>query len=205
MEVLIPFKPVNPKSRLSDVLSLEERKKLVRVMLLDVLDVLNKFDCSVKVLSSHPFDLHGVEVCVDSQSLDDAINSRIGNETAVIMSDLVLLNEKTVEKFFNTEGDVVIAPGRRGGTNMLLIRDNRFRVSYHYCSFLKHIAIAERLGLKAVVFDSFYASVDVDSKDDLLEVLIHGKGKRTYEYLKSIGFDVKFDKDPKLVRYGKEL
>ncbi|RLI86819.1 MAG: 2-phospho-L-lactate guanylyltransferase [Archaeoglobales archaeon] len=197
MLILIPFKPVNPKSRLSEILSDREREGLAKAMLLDVLDSL---DGDVRIISTHPFNLEGYDVEVDERELDVAVNSRIEGETAVIMSDLPLINKKVVEEFFDTKGDVVIAPGRRGGTNMILIRDPRFKVSYHYCSFLKHVEIAKSLNLRVEIFDSFYASVDVDTPEDLLEILIHGRGKRSYVYLHSIGFRLKFEREPNILR-----
>jgi 2-phospho-L-lactate guanylyltransferase len=200
MLVLIPFKPVNPKTRLSEVMKRGEREKFARCMLLDVLNALSGFDCDVKILSTHPFQIEGYEVVVDSRELDEAVNSRIEGETAVIMSDIPLINPETLRRFFESEGDVVIAPGRKGGTNMILIRDRKFRVRYYYCSFLRHLEIAESLGLKCTVFDSFYASVDIDTPDDLLELMIHGRGKKSHEFLHSIGFRIKYEREPKLVR-----
>jgi 2-phospho-L-lactate guanylyltransferase len=203
MKVVIPFKPSNPKSRLSSILSLEERVKLAKFMLLDVVDAVANFADRIVVLVPEGcnFSLDYAEVLEDSRSLDDAVNAQIEKDTAIIMSDLPLLNRSTLERFFNSDGDVVIAPGRKGGTNMLLIRDKRFRVSYHYGSFFKHLKIARKLGLKVEVFDSFYASLDIDDENDLLELLMHGKGKRSHDYLVSIGFSVDFsEKDPKLVR-----
>jgi len=200
MLVLIPFKPINPKTRLSVVMKREERESFARCMLLDVLNALSSFDFDIKILSTHPFQIEGYEVVVDSRELDEAINSRIRKETAVIMSDIPLINPEILERFFESEGDVVIAPGRKGGTNMILIRDRRFRVRYYYCSFLRHLELARDLGLNPTVFDSFYASVDIDTQDDLLELMIHGKGKKSYEFLHSIGFRIKYEREPKLVR-----
>ncbi len=201
MRVIIPFKLENPKSRLSSVLSLEERKNLAKNMLLDVVDVVSKFaDVTVLVPPKTHLDID-VDVEEDWRDLNSAINSRIKRDTAVIMSDLPLLNERVLERFFSLDGDVVMAPGRKGGTNMLLVRDERFRVSYHYGSFFKHISIAERLGLRVGILDSFYASLDIDEESDLLELLMHGRGKRSAEYLRSIGFEVDFSKkDPTLIR-----
>jgi len=202
MKVIIPFKLNNPKSRLSSILSLEERRKLAELMLEDVLDVVLKFTDNIIVLV--PENMHlslDVEVVEDRRDLNDAINSRIEKDTAIIMSDLPLLNYKVLKDFLNCDGDIIIAPGRRGGTNMLLIRDERFKVSYHYGSFLKHVEIAKKLGLKVEIFDSFYASIDIDNEQDLLELLIHGKGKKSYDFLLSIGFKLDLsNKEPKLVR-----
>ncbi len=202
MKALIPFKLKNPKSRLSSLLSLEERIELAKAMLMDVLDVVSEFADEVIVLAPPNTEIDlDVNVEEDERDLDSAVNSRISKNTAVIMADLPLLNFETLERFLECEGDVVIAPGRKGGTNMLLVRDERFRVSYHYGSFFKHVSIAEKLGLKVRVFDSFYASLDIDDESDLLELLMHGRGKRSWKFLREIGFDVDFsEKDPKLVR-----
>uniref|UniRef100_A0A7C3YFY1 2-phospho-L-lactate guanylyltransferase n=1 Tax=Geoglobus ahangari TaxID=113653 RepID=A0A7C3YFY1_9EURY len=199
MQIIIPFKPRNPKSRLSNILNEKERENLAFYMLLDVIDVCE----DAIILSSEECKrLEGYRVIVDKRSLDEAVTSFIKKgETAVVMSDLPLINKKILTSFLDSEGDVVIAPGRKAGTNMLLSRNRDFYTSYHYGSFLKHIDICRRLGLSYTVFDSFYSSVDIDEKEDLLELMIHGKGKKSYEYLKSLGFYVDFsEKDPKLRR-----
>jgi len=200
--IVVPFKPINPKSRLSGVLSEEERKKLAELMLIDVINALRAHELEIKVISTSKLDLDlEVEVVEDERSLDDCINSELEEvPKAVVMSDLPLLNSETLERFLNCEGDVVIAPGRKGGTNMLLVRKKGFRVSYHYCSFLKHLNIARSSGFRCRVFDSFYSSVDVDDESDLLELMIHGEGKLSRSYLEDIGFRIKFDRTPALVR-----
>ena len=199
MEIVIPFKPRNPKSRLSNVLNEEERENLAFHMLLDVMDACE----DAVILSSEECErLKGYRVIIDKRSLDEAVTSFIKRgETAVIMSDLPLINGKILRRFFECEGDIVIAPGRKAGTNMLISRHKDFYTSYHYGSFLKHINICRKLGLSYSIFDSFYSSVDIDEEGDLLELMIHGKGKRSYEYLESLGFYVDFsEKDPKLRR-----
>ena len=205
MKAIVPFKLKDPKTRLSNVLSLEERAELARRMLLDVLDVLAEFaEVVVLVPPKTELDLD-VKVEEDDRDLNSAINARLRRDTAVVMSDLPLINREVLRSFFESEGDVVLAPGRKGGTNMLLVRVDEFRVSYHYGSFFKHLEIAKRLNLRVSVFDSFYASVDVDDESDLLELMLHGRGKRSWDYLRSIGFEVDFSsKDPKLVRVFQE-
>ena len=200
MKIIIPFKANNPKSRLSSLLSEEERRELARLMLLDVIDAANPFG-DVLVLCPAEVELEGVEVVVDTSDLNTAINKLIDQvPVAVIMSDLPLLNEEVLMRFFETEGDVVIAPGRKGGTNMLLVRKRGFRVSYHYGSFFKHLEIALKSGMKAEIFDSFFSSVDIDDENDLLELMMHGEGKRSQKFLKDIGFSVSFEKTPRLER-----
>ncbi len=200
--IVIPFKPINPKSRLSSVLSEEEREEFAKLMLIDVINVLRAHELEIKVISTSKLDLDlEVELVEDQRTLDECINSELKEvPKAIVMSDLPLLNSETIERFLKSDGDVVIAPGRKGGTNMLLVRKEGFRVSYHYCSFLKHIEIAKSKGFSWKVFDSFYSSVDIDDESDLLELMIHGEGKLSKSYLEDLGFRIKFDKTPVLIR-----
>jgi 2-phospho-L-lactate guanylyltransferase len=77
-------------------------------------------------------------------------------------------------------------------------------VSYHFGSFFRHRKTAESKGLNFVLFDSFFASVDVDEPSDVLELMLHGEGKHSYQLLTSLGFYVDFSsKDPVLKRKEK--
>jgi len=204
MVIIVPFRPSNPKSRLANYLTPEEREGLALCMLRDVLSAV-KGEEVVVLLSEKNSSIEkeiSARVEVDTRPLSDAVNAILKPESAVIMSDLPLLTEEVVRKFLNCEGDIVIAPGRRGGTNMLLVR-KPFRVSYHYGSFLKHLNIARSMGLKPAIFDSFYASVDVDGYDDLLEVMLHGHGG-TKRFLERIGFRVVMEEEPRLIRDPQE-
>jgi 2-phospho-L-lactate guanylyltransferase len=212
MKIVIPFK-LGGKSRLSSVLSAEERKQLAKFMLLDVLSAIAFFKKQVVILVPRiTVELQKLKEYVqfydaifkeDPRRLDEAVNSFITEETSIIMADLPLLTPQILRKFFESKGKLVIAPGRKGGTNMLLIRDPRFRVSYHYGSFFKHLRIAEQLRIEATVFDSFYSSVDIDDESDLLELMLHGLGKKSWKYLMEIGFRVDFSqRDPAILRAG---
>ncbi len=201
MEIVIPFKPRDPKSRLANILSEDERRSLAFSMLFDVIDACG--EDNVTILSNAECDeISEFKVFIDSRSLDEAVTSFIKKfDVAIIMSDLPLINRKIVSEFLEIESEICIAPGRKAGTNMLLSRSRDFYTSYHYGSFLKHISICEKLGLSYSIFDSFFASVDVDEESDVLELMIHGKGKRSYEFLESIGFYVDFsEKEPRLLR-----
>ncbi|RLI75743.1 2-phospho-L-lactate guanylyltransferase [Archaeoglobales archaeon] len=203
MKIVIPFKARNPKSRLSNLLNEEERVNFAKSMLLDVIDAMPDMEILIVTPESIDIDFDKVtaknlRVLIDERSLDDAVNSLIDEEKeiAIIMSDLPLLNREVVDRFFNEEADVVVAPGRKGGTNMLLVRNSKFRVSYHYGSFFKHVKMAKELGLSCKIFDSFYSSIDVDEESDLLELLLHGEGKKSWKFLIDRGFRVEFKKDP---------
>jgi|Deesub1362A_J573_1020465.scaffolds.fasta_scaffold00288_27 2-phospho-L-lactate guanylyltransferase len=236
IRVVIPFKYTNAKSRLSGLLSREERQKLAEFMLVDVVDSLfslsskpqtsshfpsispshltshltpepsTSLDLKITIVSTTEIDIPSlkpeVAVKIDPRNLNDCVNEEIerGVPLAVIMSDLPLLSQNVLERFFRLPGDVVITPGRKGGTNMLLVRKKGFKVSYHYGSFFNHIKMAEKLGFTYTVYDSFYASIDIDDESDLLELLLHGKGKKSYSYLTELGFYVVFRKVPELRR-----
>jgi 2-phospho-L-lactate guanylyltransferase len=201
MRVVIPFKATNPKSRLSKILDESEREEFAKYMLLDVIESLKPFGYEIKIITPENVCVEGAEVCVDRRSLDECINDELKDvPVAVVMSDLPLLNPSTLKRFFESEGDVVIAPGKKGGTNMLLVRKKGFRVSYHYGSFFKHIKIAEELGFGYSIFDSFYSAVDIDDENDVLELMMHGINKKSRSYLERMGFKVEYLKEPRLVK-----
>lgn len=207
VQIIIPFKIQNPKTRLSSLLSLKERTQFVKSMLLDVLDVASVCTSNLFILSTDKINFinpRKVTILVDTQPLNDAINSILEEEIdeaiAIVMSDLPLLNPSILENFLSSEGDVVIAPGKKGGTNMILVRNKNFRTSYHYGSFFNHLEIARKMGLKATVFDSYFSGVDIDEECDIIELLMHGSGL-SKKYLESLGFFVDFTlKDPILGR-----
>ncbi|MFP3909324.1 MAG: 2-phospho-L-lactate guanylyltransferase, partial [Archaeoglobaceae archaeon] len=58
VKVVIPFKPQNPKSRLSDILSLQERSRLVELMLQDVIETSKLCSDDVMVLATEVGDLN---------------------------------------------------------------------------------------------------------------------------------------------------
>ncbi|KUK44021.1 MAG: 2-phospho-L-lactate guanylyltransferase [Methanothrix sp.] len=206
IRVVIPFKLDCAKSRLSSVLSSEEREGLALAMLEDVIDVVSGLG-RVSILMKDPLPEAGVfnrlrsrseiELIECPQELDPALNSMIEAEKRkgwpsyllIAMADLPLMRPSDLEGLVRTPGDVVIVPGRGGGTNLILVRDPKFRVSYYGLSFLKHLKVAEELGLSVGVYESFRCGSDIDEPSDLVEVLIHGRG-RTPEILRKLGFEL---------------
>lgn len=163
VHIIVPFKLNSAKSRLSCVLTPEERRLLAFAMLRDVLDaVLGQSYATI--LSQPGLDIvdvgRDVEIQESDLELNDALNAFINahevqgwpSDILIVMADLALLTEKDVVGILNCEGDVVLCPGRGGGTNMILIRDRRFRTCYQGLSFPKHLAFAHDAGLKVSVF-----------------------------------------------------
>jgi 2-phospho-L-lactate guanylyltransferase len=196
--VVIPFKNQGAKSRLEHDLSPKERRLLSFAMLKDVLDaVLGQG--RVTILSRPGLNIadvgYDVEIQDSGLGLNDALNALIAEEARqgwpldilICMADLALLTEKEVVGILNCEGDVVLCPGRGGGTNMILIRNPGFRTCYRGLSFCKHVDYARQAGLEVSVFESFRAGCDIDEPEDLAEVLLHGRG-RAKEALEEMGF-----------------
>ncbi|MEN6341430.1 MAG: 2-phospho-L-lactate guanylyltransferase [Methanospirillum sp.] len=187
---VIPFRPVNPKTRLSGLLSQAEREAFARAMLADVIDAVRAGGLDPLVLSTHPYDCPGVQVRVVPGGLSDALNTllpTIGGPVLVIMADLPLVTPEAVRRIAGSGADVAIAPGRGGGTNAINIRDTgRFRVDYYEISVAKHLAIAKTAGLSVEVVDSFRLYLDLDEEEDLVDLLIHGEGQAR-SYLESLG------------------
>ncbi|WP_380679624.1 2-phospho-L-lactate guanylyltransferase [Salinigranum sp. GCM10025319] len=128
-----------------------------------------------------------VEVRVDDRPLSTVVNDTIDavsedEELAVVVADLALATPTALSRLFETEGEVVVAPGRGAGTNALVVRTPEFRVDYHGTSFLDHLGIARSLGIEPTVVDSFRLATDVDEPADLVEVLVHGEG-HAHEWL----------------------
>lgn len=190
VHAIIPFRPVNPKTRLSGVMDQEEREAFARAMLGDVVDVLQEAGCSPCILCTVPFEYRNIGTHIDSRDLNEALNAYLSRQDApvlIIMSDLPLITSDAVRRLVAVTADIGIVPGRGGGTNVLFIRKPQaYHVDYYGASFCDHVRIAEDAGLSYEVIDSFCMSTDIDEKEDLVEILIHGKG-RSRRFLKEIG------------------
>ena len=178
---VIPFKPKNPKTRLSCVLDEQEREAFAEAMLLDVVDVVRDADCQVVILGTELFDSELVQVTIRDMGLSDALNEYLScavTDVLIIMADLPLADRESVKRVTGTKKDMAVVPGRGGGTNVIYLKEpSRFRVDYYGGSYLKHMRIAAESGLSCEVIDSFRLHTDIDEKEDLAELLIHGTGK----------------------------
>jgi 2-phospho-L-lactate guanylyltransferase len=192
-------------------------------MLRDVLDVVTSLNRATATVLSQPGldidiaevyregrdgrDGSDVEILESELDLNDALNSLIAEEAShgwpsdilIVVADLALLTGEDVAGILGCDGDVVLCPGRGGGTNMILIRSPIFRTCYRGLSFPKHLQFAGQAGMKASVFESFRAGCDIDEPEDLAEVLIHGHGESRHILL-SMGFCLSEKGRSKIVR-----
>lgn len=215
MRVVVPFATERPKTRLDGVLTPDERAAFSLAMLTDVVEVLGETGHDAEVLATAPLETAGPEgasttksplepsdstpsalssvpVRIDDRALTPAVNAVLEDHDgpiAVVMADLALATPSVLEAFFATEGEVVLAPGRGGGTNALLARHPDFRVDYHGTSYLDHSDHAREIGASVGTVDSFRLATDVDEPVDLAEVLLHGEN-RAARWLRAAGFSL---------------
>ena len=198
MRAVIPFKKSNAKSRLGALLTGREREDLAMAMLADVADTLADSACFevIDILSTSPIYVENTNIVLTDLGLNEALNEYLGKMSShninepvlIIMADIPLVSKKNIQDIVSSRADIVIAPGRMGGTNAVFIRNPlSFHVDYYGASFLKHLEIAKDLSVE--VFDSFNLSTDIDEVSDLAEVLIHGKG-HSKTYLEKIGVNI---------------
>lgn len=189
MRVVVPYAGRYPKTRLDEMFSRAERTAFARAMLADVLDAVTATGHDVELVATQPVSEFDVPVVVDERPLTPAVNDVLAaadEPVAVVMADLALATADVLAELFDASGDVVVAPGRGGGTNALVVRHPEFRVDYHGASYLDHREIARDVGAEVTVVDSHRLATDIDEVEDLGEVLIHGDG-RAREWLEGAG------------------
>ncbi len=186
---ILPVKPFKQaKSRLSEVLSPEERETLA----------LSLFQRSVGLLTSIK-QFYGVLVISrDTEALKLARNCgahtlmetgqpelnhalRRASETVMALgasgvfimpADLPFVTAEDIEQMLylgRFRHSAVIAPdGRRDGTNsMYLTPPNLIPLSYGVGSFARHVALAEGAGAKVLIYESPRLALDIDTPADL--------------------------------------
>jgi 2-phospho-L-lactate guanylyltransferase len=147
--------------------------------------------CEPFILATEPFSFGGIRVVEDSRGLNESLNELLVSNPGpllIIMADVPLASPEAIRRLLASTAEVAIVPGRGGGTNAIYLSSaNRFRVNYYGTSFQKHRQYAEEAGLSCEVIDSFLIHTDVDEKEDLVELLIHGTGMSS-GYLRELGF-----------------
>jgi len=191
----------NAKTRLSPTLTPIERENLLKSMLRDVIKVLKEGVDDVLIISS---DVGVLEFAQDlnvrfleeegetdlNGALNQAVNwcSKFCSHVLIVPSDVPLIKDEHVKEILkaNDQADVVIAPAKGGGTNALLCPVQGMNMKFGDCSFFKHIEEAHNNGFSTSVYDSFYLSLDVNTAEDLGEIMIHGKDTKTRAFLKDL-------------------
>jgi 2-phospho-L-lactate guanylyltransferase len=192
--------PVNKldeaKTRLSGILSVEDRGELVLNMLQDVLGALG----GVETVVVSPSDLRGIlnhDIHFIHEEKKEGLNAAVSKATNYaiekgveatffVPADTPLLTRTHVKEIIELgeRHPLIISPSKRGGTGTLYRRppsiiDGRFTST----SFSDHEEEAKRKGVEMQVYDSFAISLDIDVPEDVREFLLHGKGTKTHDFL----------------------
>ncbi|MDO5836893.1 MAG: 2-phospho-L-lactate guanylyltransferase [Methanobacterium sp.] len=193
------------KTRLSPTLSPLERENLLKAMLKDVISAISGSVDQVVVISSDRDVLNFVKdlnvKClseVGQTDLNGALTQAVAwcsdhaSQVLIVPSDVPLVHQDQVQEIVELSGKwpVVIAPAKGGGTNALLCPTKGISMKFGDWSFFEHLKEAENYGVPWYIYDSFYLSLDVNTAEDLGEIMIHGFGTETRKFLKSIGLGV---------------
>lgn len=208
------------KTRLSPALTPEERENLLKSMLKDVIKVLKGTVSEVLVISSDMDVLEYVEDLnvlslkeKDHTDLNGALTQAMDwcaqycSQVLIVPSDVPLIKENHVKDMLNRgkESDVVIAPAKGGGTNALLCPVRKIEMKFGDCSFFKHLKEAQKYDLSSYIYDSFYLSLDVNTAEDLGEIIIHGQGTETRAFLKNLMLQVQSNHGTERLHVKREI
>lgn len=100
-------------------------------------------------------------------------------------------NENSLNDDSVAKGEVVIIPSKGGGTNGLFMKPNAIDLAFGDYSFIKHQVNANNKDLNALIYDSFFMSLDVNTAEDLGEIILHGNNIQTKKYLNSLKISVR--------------
>lgn len=202
---VIPVKPLNrAKSRLAQVLSPEQRFKLARMMLLQVLSVtLQSPRIAGVIVISRDTRAIGIAREMGAKTIQESsysdLNPALERATSVlrawragailiIPADLPFINGDDIDAIIDScdEGPcVVLATDREAdGTNVMLVRPpGLIEYAYGVGSFRSHSEAAHDLGITIVTYESDRVMLDIDEPDDL-EAYNRLVASGAYEHLK---------------------
>jgi len=185
---IVPIKPLRRgKSRLSAILSEDERESLNHKLFVHTIEVLKSVEGISDVLVvSRDSDVltesreMGVRTVTENGTpeLNNALrratlfSGAFSNEGILIVpADLPLLTPQDVDDFLamrHCAPEVLIAPDRRRqGTNMLFTNPaDLLTFSYGLDSFNKHCALAKSKDARVVVIDNVNIALDLDVPED---------------------------------------
>ena len=195
----------NAKTRLSPFLSDEERENLLKVMLQDVTDTLKKHVDRIFIISrdedvlNYAKKLNLDTILEDENSnLNKALKQAMkyckgkAKKIIIVPSDVPLIGKTNVQMLIDASKslDFIIVPSKGGGTNMIIMKPMAIHTRFEGFSYKEHVQAAERKKLNPQVHDSFFMALDVNTAEDLGEIMIHGEKTHTRKYLKELKVNV---------------
>lgn len=195
----------NAKTRLSPFLSDEERENLLKVMLQDVTDTLKKHVDRIFIISrdedvlNYAKKLNLDTILEDENSnLNKALKQAMkyckgkAKKIIIVPSDVPLIGKTNIQMLIDASKslDFIIVPSKGGGTNMIIMKPMAIHTRFEGLSYKEHVQAAERKKLNPQVHDSFFMALDVNTAEDLGEIMIHGEKTHTRKYLKELKVNV---------------
>lgn len=203
----------NAKTRLSPFLSPNEREKLLKVMLQDVTDALKKHVDKIFIISRDEDVLDyakklNVDTILENENsnLNKALTQAMKHckgktrKIMIVPSDIPLIGKTNIKILIDASKnlDFIIVPAKGGGTNMIIMKPMAIHTRYEGFSYKEHVQAAERKKLNPQVHDSFFMALDVNTAEDLGEIMIHGEKTHTRKYLKEL--KVQFEPSREITR-----
>ena len=195
----------NAKTRLSPFLTEKEREELLKVMLKDVTDCLRKYVDKIIIISADEDVLKYAEsINLDTlmenensnlnKALKQAMDYCKGKAKKVIItpSDIPLIGKTNIEMLIESSKglDFIIVPSKGGGTNAIILKPGSIRTKFGDFSYKEHVNIADRKKLNPQVHDSFFMALDVNTTEDLGEIMVDGENTHTRKFLKTLKINV---------------
>lgn len=208
MWALVPLKILDQvKSRLAPVLNQEERRGLVIAMLEDVLIALGKSTAlsGVLLVSRDPQIVSLLSTFTHLQHWQEPERSDLSSSiysaaeylksefnavgVMVVPADVPLITDHDIHQLLEKHTNLTLVPDHQLlGTNCLIFSPpNNMPVQFDGRSFQPHLQKATSLGLNPLTVKSSAFSLDVDTPEDLLQLIYRVGDSKTGAYLKKTG------------------
>ena len=204
---IVPLKSLEAaKRRLADVLSPEERRALMLAMARDVLTALVRSQAlaGVVIVSRTPeadalAQAFGTERFMESPEADlsgalteaaeHLAEHRHASGVLIVPADVPLITPDEVDALLAGHRAVTLAPDDEHlGTNALACSPpDRIRFNFDGRSFKPHVDAAFAAGVHPRLVPSQHLALDVDTPEDLRELLRRGPGTQTATFLEKSG------------------
>ncbi|MDP6612759.1 MAG: 2-phospho-L-lactate guanylyltransferase [Candidatus Hydrothermarchaeota archaeon] len=196
---LLPLnKPIEAKSRLSPILTSEERGKLALSMAKDVLDSLRSVETVLVCREDVKREFRDYEfkfLLQKGRGLGNAVEAaneyalqKGADATLFLPADVPLVSEAILQDILSIGENhmLMISPGRRGGLGMLYRRPpDVVGAMFTERSFDDNLELASSMNVDAFIYNNPELYSDIDTLEDIREFLKVGKGTRSYDFLKT--------------------
>lgn len=205
VSVVIPVNTLGEaKTRLSRLLSKEERMVFTIVMFEDVLEaVTSSIVEKILVIGKddevrYSAQKFGVRFLFEEgKGLNEAVEQAVrecgrkeASSVLILPSDIPLINQEDVNGIIRMEDKnrcIVISPSNDGGTNALLQKPPRLiRSQFGHNSFLKHLQAAHSINVPVRIYRSQRITLDIDSIEDLKKFMKLPNQTKSHSFLERI-------------------